>query len=187
MNLGESAPLDGAPLRSNPQPEDSLVQPSGGAPLTDLEAAVAVTEKAAELVSVHAKGQIDDLPWQEAAALLKQLRSATFTLNAIDASLTRHIYLTAKHGTIEVDGLGVMDVHRSTSRKHWADRTGVHDYVSRKIEETGGELPDPSAVVDWVLEVAGINYLRVTALRSVKLDTEDYCVSEPGKPTVKFL
>lgn len=153
----------------------------------DLPTAVAVLTAASEMVNAAAMGAIDGLAWKEAATLLRELRATvTNHIGPLDASLVRHLYMKAPHGQTEVEGLGVIEVRRTQDRKNWSERGAVFDYVGAKIQENGGEMPDPETVAEWVLEIAGIGYIRVTPLRAARLDPEDYCTSEPGKPTVTF-
>lgn len=156
--------------------------------MTDLITSVKVVLAAAQELDQDAHGTIPALPWKTALDALATLREATRILGTIDASLVRHLYLTAPHGQTEIEGHGVIEVRRTQNRTKWDDRSGVHAYVSHKIDETqkDGEFPPPWDVVDWVLEVAGVGYLRTTALRAAHLTPSDFCREEPGTPTVVF-
>lgn len=159
--------------------------------MTDIEAqptltaAVASLQLAGELLNIVAKGAIEDLAWDEALELLSDIRATLDDhIRPIEASLVRHVYLKGPHGNVEVEGIGMVNVHRSTNRKHWDERSALFAVLDARLQERGGEVPDPAEVVEWVLEVAGINYLRVGALKAVGLRADDYCDTSPGTPQV---
>lgn len=153
----------------------------------DLHNAVEALAKAGELLNIVAKGAIENLAWDDALDLLHTIRTTlTEHVNPIDASLTRHIYLTGPHGDVEVDGIGVVGIRRNNDRKSWDERSALFAMLDSRMAARGGEQPDPAEVIEWVLEVAGIQYLRVNALKAVGLRADDYCETTPGKVAVSL-
>lgn len=155
----------------------------------DLTNAVAAITKAGELLNIVSTGAINDLPWTEAVTLLARLRAAYEDhIGPVEASLVRHIYLTGEHGQgIEIDGVGPVDITRTSDRSKWDERSAVYAALDTFMERRGGEQPDPAEVVDMVLELVGVGYLRVGALRAYKLNPDDYCEKKPGRPAVRVI
>lgn len=116
--------------------------------------------------------------------VLRDLRDVLRELQTLDAVLCRHIYLHGEHGDIEVDGVGRVKVYRSRASERWEGREAAFAAVDAKLTETGGELPDPMTVVEWVLDVVGIGYCRKNTLRALGLDPALFYESVPGKPKV---
>lgn len=150
----------------------------------DLHEAVALFVTAAHHLNVALRGRVDNLTWRDSLDLLDGIRAAVREAQAIDASLTRHIYVTGPHGTQEVDGIGAVEITRGSKRTRWDERSALYAVLDTWMEDRGGEIPEPAEVVDKVLEIAGIQYLRVNALRAHRLRPDDYCHTEPGTPRV---
>lgn len=152
----------------------------------DLLEAVTLFAEAAAAVNIAAKG-MDSLDWQVAANVLAILRKITTEhIGPLDASLVRHLYLTAPHGETELDGLGVMAVRRSRETKQWLKEEALGAVLDKHMEERGGEIPEPWQVLRWLLDAAAVDYLRVTHLRGLQINPENYRVTAPGKPKVTF-
>ena len=145
----------------------------------------ALAADADDLNASLAGGTLSATPWTDALHQLAQLRATLTTLRALESSYVSHIYLHGEHGKRVLDGLGQVTISRGRERKAWEHRAVAVDYVDAHVARTG-EVPDPHQVVDWVLEAVAPSYWRVTQLREAGLDPEDYCVSEPGKPTVSI-
>lgn len=150
------------------------------------EAAVAAVRDAADALNTALLGYHPG-DWRDALYLLRDLRAATRVLTQLDASLVSWTYLHGEHGKQVIDGLGEVWVSRGRSKERWAGPEAINEYVDTKITGTGGELPDPRQVVEWVLEVLPATpstSLRVTPLREAGLDPEDFRTSEPGNLSV---
>ena len=118
---------------------------------------------------------------------LATLRYAIRELQTIDAGLVRDIYLRAEHGDLDVPGLGRVSVKRSRDRTKWEAREAVFAYVDAQMTAREGELPDPTDIADWVMDVlpaTASTECKVTALRKVGLDPKAFCEDLPGKPQV---
>lgn len=148
------------------------------------EAAVDLFQSAADHLNTATKGYHPD-DWRDALFLLRDLRAAMETVRKVDEALVRWLYLHGEHGQHQhLDGInGEFYIGRGRSKERWASAEGVREYVARKIVANEGEYPDPSEVVEWVLEVLPATTstsLRKTPLRAVGMDVGDYLSSEPG-------
>ena len=145
------------------------------------EDAVAWARSAADALNTALKGYSPE-DWTDAARLLYALRKVTGTLHALDAGLVQWLYLHGEHGIhLRVDGIpGDLSITRGRAKERWEGEAAVRDYVGARIRALGGEVPDPEQVIEWVLEVVPAAKCRVTPLRTVGLDVEDYRTSEPG-------
>lgn len=154
-------------------------------PLT-LDTATAMAAAVANQLSVAAAGAIEALDIEQCIRLLDQLRRAVATIQQVDALLVRQAYLRGEHGKQVIDGIGVVEISRSRDRKHWDERGVARAVIDAKMADTTGESPDPWDVAEWLLEVYGINYVRVTPLRALGLEPKAFCEETPGKPTVQL-
>lgn len=148
------------------------------------EDAVAWLRSAADALNISMKGYHAD-HWHDAARLLDGLRNVTARLGLLDASLVQWLYLHGEHGLHQqVPGIaGSVNITRGRAKERWAAEEATREYVDRKMIELGGEVPDPSLVVGWVLEVLPATQstsLRKTPLRDAGIDLEDFYWSEPG-------
>lgn len=130
--------------------------------------------------------------WVEALLLLRELRRTTAITGQLDASLVTWLYLHGEHGLHQqLPGIaGEVHIGRGRKRERWASQEAVRAYVAAKIEEIGGEFPDPATVVDWVLEVlpaTASTSLRKTPIRAANLDLDEFYESLPGSPQVSVL
>jgi hypothetical protein len=83
----------------------------------------------------------------------------------------------------ELPGVGVFELHAKKRRTRW-DREGLLRDVkdARVVDETTGEVVDHLAKV---LRVWNLGAPRVTALRALGLDPDDYCTSEWAGYTIQ--
>lgn len=131
---------------------------------------------------------LDEVAPDEALSRLHSLRQSIALLQTIDAALVTRIYLAGEHGDVRVDGLPVAKVTRGRDRKSWDARGVSRSVIDCHMTERGFEPPsDPWEVAEWLLEVLGVGYARVTPLRTMGLDPEDFCESSPGKISVQFV
>lgn len=181
----EPATVTLAVLPANPQVSVEEPDPLEGLTIAQ---AVELVQAAVDRLSVAmAGGAVTQLPADEAVRVLAALRAATDDARALDTSLVNHIYLRAEHGKKVVDGVGEVWVSRTRSGDRWDERGALHAVVAKKMEARGGEVPDdPMEVLEWVLEVAGIGYLRKTALRTLGVPVDAYYDSVPGHPQVSL-
>lgn len=126
----------------------------------------------------------EDYDPTDALTLLTVLRAATRVAGELDSLLVRHIYRHGQRGEQLVDGIGRVFVRRKDVRVKWDQRGTAFAVVDQHMERLGGETPDPRDVVEWLLEAAAVGYYRVTALRALDLDPENYRHREKGDPAV---
>lgn len=148
----------------------------------DLQLALVNLELAVDALNTAMKGY--EPPWLDALDDLKKLRRSTALLSSLDALIVKHLYLKGEHGKRTIDGLGEVWITRTRDGEKWAATAAVRAYVEQKILANDGEMPDPEQVMEWVLEVVPASKLRVTPLRAVGLDVDEYRTSTPGKPSV---
>ena len=87
---------------------------------------------------------------------------------------------------MRIEGVpGEVAITRGRAKERWEERTLAHDFVEAKIRATGGEMPDPKQVVEWVLELGRLQP-RKTPPRTMQMDLEDYYYSEPGNIAVQL-
>lgn len=185
-------PTEPVPV-TEPAPTDPQTEPEPEAPgpveepLDLTTAAEVYRAAAAQLQNALTSAAMAATGWQDAVRIMRRIEAGTWDAREVHSSLAQHVYLTGEHGQQQVEGVpGMVMIGRGRERKSW-DHTGVaQDYVAAKIEATGGEMPDPGQVVEWVLETAAPSYWRVTPLREAGLDPEDYCTSEPGNVSVSI-
>lgn len=178
---GEQATSDEGGNRATPQVSAaSNLNPDDYLTITQC---VDLVTAAADILA--ARSGIDALGWEEAIRLLDRLRSATETIKTMDSLITRHVYLTGEHGDHIIEGLGKVKVSRSRDRRAWDERGVAQAVLDAHMEERSGEMPtDLWDVAEWLLEVYGVSYCRVTPLRAMGLDPAAFCEDTPGKPTV---
>jgi hypothetical protein len=164
---------------------DASLLPDPGPPMPVAAELVAL---AADRLSTAATGVIESLDWEDCVRLLDTLRDAVRTIQQVDSLLVRQAYLKGPHGknAAEVDGIGLVSISRSKDRKNWDERGVAQAVIDARMADTTGEAPDPWTVAEWLLEVYGINYVRVTPLRALGLEPEAFCEEITGKPTVQL-
>lgn len=130
--------------------------------------------------------------WRTAAALLRRVREARKRLATLEQALEAHIAVQMRHDGIRggygqpTEGVGLVEWNRSRKRSNWQHRDLASAVIDAHMVATGGEAPDPYTVRDWILESAAPAYWRVTPLRAIGINPDDYSLSEPGVPTVKI-
>lgn len=113
-------------------------------------------------------------------AMLGILRAAVRRAGLLDAVLVKHLYDTTKKGQRLVEGIGQVRVYRRDSKVRWDERGTAMAVIDQHMADLGGEQPDPYVVADWLLEAGAVDYYRVTALRALGIDPEDYRHREKG-------
>lgn len=140
-------------------------------------------------------GGIPTLTWEQAIHALSALRQSVETIRQIDAALTRHLYMCAPHGDIEVEGIGMVGIRRANDRKEWSHEDWKKDVRGAALEKTGatdevftadGESFNLAELLILVQDVHGATAPKVTALKKLGLDPQAYCEERPGQPQVVF-
>jgi hypothetical protein len=181
------------------QPEETPVtvpivesdQPTPEPAPATLPVAAELVALAAEKLSRAATGTIEGLDWEDCVRLLDLLRDATHAIGQVDSLLVRRAYLAGPHGTVEVDGIGVVGIHRGKDRKDWDHLSLATAVVDAHLEERAArgehEAPPPWEVVNWITEAAGFNYWRVTIVRDkLGIPVSDFVEEKTGNLTVQL-
>lgn len=93
----------------------------------------------------------------------------------------------------EVPGLGVLERRKGTDRKSWDWETLLPTLIRMYVDPDGtGAIPDPVEVMDrmreLIVDVLGVTPSkgpRVTPLREMGLDPDEYCATTPGRVSVQ--
>lgn len=166
-------------------------EPAPSAPTSreGLQGAVEAVRDAAGALNTAALGQIDATDWQDAIRYLLALRDATDHIGVVAASLTKHTYLVADHGDQDVEGVGRVKIIRARDRKQWEPREAVFAYLDARMMALEGEVPDPTVVADWVMDVlpaTASTSCKVSGLKAVGLDPKAFCEDTPGPIRVEL-
>lgn len=176
---GISAPADPVALKAWP---------------SDLDALEGATERLrwyveGALSAVGAAGGSRDL---EALALVARVQAVRRTLAEVESITTRWLGLTAtiaKTGVLP-DG-STYEVKRGQNRKAWDHDGWKHDARAAVLAKHGvsghdlvdpesGEMVDVQGLLTHVQEVSGSAAPRLTNLRALGLEPDDYCETFPG-------
>lgn len=126
----------------------------------------------------------DDYDETAALAMLGILRAAVRRAGELDALLVAHLHEHGTWGRRLVEGIGEVRTYRRDSQVKWDERGTAMAVIGARMEEVGGELVDPGQIVSWLLEAAAVDYYRITALRSLGIDPEDYRTRQKGTRAV---
>lgn len=158
----------------------------------DIEVAVHNVEATADLLDeACVADEMDPLPWEDAALLLKRLRAARQHLAVLESAFERHIASQWKsqglRHTQEVVGVGAVEVHSTRPRKGWQHADVMSAVLDAHLAGTSGEFPAPWEVRDWIMDAAHVDYWRTGALRGLGIDPDDYSTpAAEGHPTVRI-
>jgi hypothetical protein len=131
---------------------------------------------------------IESMTVEEAARALRGLRRNLGIIRQVEAGLERWIAECFAHekwrDPHELPGVGMVEVKRSKDRKAWDHEALKSRWLNAYTASTGGEVTDPAEVRDALLNVVSIAGWKVTGLRELDIDADDYCSSLPGTPRV---
>ena len=155
--------------------------------LAELRRAIAAVD--AERVALHEAGEVDDLA--RGLAAIKILMSDLRMLADATEANVAELMPSKRH---EIEGLGTLERRKGTDRKAWEWESLWPLLVRLTLDPDGtGELPDlPTTVASLTSltqEVIGLTpskQPRVTALRAMGVDPDDWCDATPGRVTVQF-
>jgi hypothetical protein len=149
---------------------------------------VHTVQRAVELLSRSTmQTSMDRLGPEPAVRLLRDLRASRATIQEVEALLERHIARRWDRDggdpkRREIDGVGLVEVHRSRPRHNWQHEDAAKAVIESHLRATGGEVPDPWQVRDWIMEAVGPSYWRTGVLKNLGLDPNDF--STPSGPWV---
>jgi hypothetical protein len=131
-----------------------------------------------------------DLSEQDVATLVSVLdavRDLGYTLKSIDESVVEA--LTDKVGDpVSVDGV-VAEVKWSKPRKQWENERLAplvsEEIIAKAIDPETGTLTVPvSQLIPQLLQYVGVSYWKVTALKALGLNPDEFCEVGKAKPSV---
>lgn len=129
---------------------------------------------------------LDDLgpSVDRAAWLLARTRDMLDALKLADSILSRFISdIRPANDPYEVDGVGAVTVRWGSARTQWAHGELTPKVVARIAEKQGYPIAPIRAVVDAWLAVASPSW-KVTGLKELGIDPDEYCQKRPGEPRV---
>lgn len=128
--------------------------------------------------------------WENAALLLHHLRLARQALATAESKVETLVAQMMRDAGVfdatELNGIGVIQRRGGSKRKQWEHDALAKQVIDTHMTDTDGEVPDPWVVRDWLLEAAAVGYWRVGVLKKLGIDVDDYCATEPGRPTVQI-
>lgn len=162
-----------------------------------LDVAVDATIIAADTLNEALLALDPDVPWELAASMLARVTHARKLLHQLEASFERHIGEHGPYGDTELEGVGYLSVHRRKGRKQWRHDDWKRDVRRAVLDrrdvageslvnpETGEEVNVYELIAD-AQDVHGATAPKLTALKALGLDGDDYCYTESGSLDVKI-
>lgn len=150
-------------------------------------------------VSFASDDPADHLDIERALRDLKELRDIRTALGDWEHLLTEWVADYLGRNTIDLEGIGHVEVKHGTDRKEWDRRellravldsrqTPSEDGEANPCDDgfalVGGEELSCSPDLSRVLDCWNLGAPRVTALRERGIDPGEFCTSIPGKVTV---
>lgn len=145
-----------------------------------------------ELLSHDLAEILDDLHEIEALDALSEVRQARVALAQIEASLERRAAKVMTGNLIEWPG-GVAERRFGKDRKAWQHDELIREVTSHiareaAVDKTSGELDDMlAALIQDAVAVFAATHRpewRVTALKQLGIDPDEFCEAIPGRTTV---
>lgn len=131
-----------------------------------------------------------DQTWEANAALLVQIREQVKALRDVEEMVERFVIQQRVSAAVfedtEVDGVGVVSVHRTANRKAWDHDGLATNVLDRHLIEAGGEEPDPWQVKQWLMDAIGVGYWRVGVIKALGIPVDEFCTTERGRRTVQI-
>lgn len=164
---------------AEPGPEEDLVRWLSAA-------LVAVDERRAELA--------DAGDWQALAYGLAGLKKITAEIRLFADAVETDVYRLLPSKREVVDGLGVVERRQGATRRKWQSEELLGQVLRLALDPDGtGELPPAgellarirSALLETVPFTGSLAW-RVTALRELGLDPDEWCEKTPGRKAVQI-
>jgi hypothetical protein len=153
----------------------------------DVASALRLLDLAAREVN-RAVGDIESTTVEESAQILGDVRAHIAVLRQCEAGIERWIATCFREegwrDPVELPGIGMVEVRRSTTRRAW-DHEGLRArWLNDYVTANGGEVVDPAQIRDALFDVVSVSGWKVTGLKALGIDANDFCQSEPGTPRV---
>lgn len=155
--------------------------------MTDPAGTVELTENA---IALTFRSSVADFDLDRAVTDLAQLRAVKQALTIWEGELTDWISDALGRNEIDVEGVGHVQVKRGNSRTEWDTDALIRLVIARGRDErqvdpeTGEALESEGEAVGRALMAAARPSWRVTSLRDLGIDADEYCTKTPGKLSV---
>lgn len=128
------------------------------------------------------------------ASLLAEVRSVRQALGIRERAIEDLLADVMLDDTMTLEGVGVFQLRHGKDRKAWQSEQLLSEVIRRSLDPEGtGELPPLPEVVEriraGVFDTAPVTPSlgwRVTALKRLGLDPDEWCESTPGRTTVQI-
>jgi hypothetical protein len=139
---------------------------------------------------IDADPRISDNP-EALTYVLAAIRDCRADLAALYAKVELMLLAAAGERRFLVDGLGEVEIRRSTKRTQWDSEALTRRLVAmardeRILDEKTGEYEPPEEAVARVLSECVRPSWRVTPLRARHIDETEYCTVEEGAYSVQL-
>lgn len=138
---------------------------------------------------------IEDGAWLAALELYAEFDGLRSAMGRRNGDLAAMVAEAMPSETAEVPGLGVVQRRRGTDRKAWRWEELLPHTMRAYLDPEGtGEFPsDPHvaagrvrAMAEEVIGLTPSKGPRVTALRAIDLDPDEFCTTTPGRLSVQI-
>jgi hypothetical protein len=134
--------------------------------------------------------------WHALAFLLAELRRLQADLRLLIDTVEQDCYRLLPDKRTEIDGLGVLEKRKGTDRRAWQSIDLLDEILRVAVvdRETGVVLDDETMIRQRIHEVLvdavpfnpSLGW-RVTALRELGLDPDEWCETKPGRESVQVV
>jgi hypothetical protein len=139
--------------------------------------------------------RVDELPVEVALTQLEQLREVVRSLRVSETAYERWIAAVFKDQKwgfereipLETGVAVKVTVNRSKGRKGWKHRDLLTAWYRAWLRKRGNPSdPTPVEVRNALFEAVGIGYWKVSVLRDLDIDPDEFSNQEPGPPKIQI-
>ena len=134
--------------------------------------------------------------WHALAFVLAELRRLAADLRLLVDTVEQDCYRLLPGKRTEIDGLGVLEKRKGTDRRAWQSTDLLDELLRVAVvdRETGAVLDDELLIRQRIHEVLvdavpfnpSLGW-RVTALRDLGIDPDEWCETRPGRESVQVV
>lgn len=134
--------------------------------------------------------------WEALAHGLAAVKTIADDLRALTRALEDDVARLLPAKRVEVEGLGVIERRRATTRRNWQSLELLDELIRRAIvdPETGSIVTDDVIIRQRIVEIltdtipfTGSLGWRIVALRDRGIDPAMWCEETPGRETVQII
>lgn len=135
--------------------------------------------------------ECEDLTDEQLVLMMVAIRNCRQDLASLYDEMEQMLLSLNSGREITIEGVGVVELKRSTKRTNWDNHELMRHVVSRALderqvnEETGEAEPGWEAVARAIEECARPSW-RLTPLRARGLDPDEFCVTEEAHRSVQL-